>query len=149
MATGGMGTGGMSNDTMTAMLGGAQFYINCQPIVSTDPVIGFFGAAYDNTSGSTPAIATVTDATITMSNGSLQSLMWSFNVMPPSSGAVAAGGTANQNHTKVTNSGTGTGTGSPCSYCTSNSTWTLAVTWNIGGNVVNDTLNMGAVSCVF
>lgn len=144
---GGNGTGGNGNSAMTADVLQDGFYINCQPIVSPDPVIGSFAAVYDNSMGTTPGLATITEVALVMTNSSMQTLTWSFTVTPPTSGSVPAGQNAVVSHSKVVNSGMGMGVGSPCGYC--QGTWELQVTWNIGANVVPYTMSLGAVDCVY
>ena len=132
---------------MLASIMSSGFYINCQPMVPPDPVIGSFTALYDNTNGATPALATVTNASITMTHPNTQTLVWSFSVNPTISGNVPAGVSQSQAHQKVSNSGTGIGTGAPCNYC--NGTWVLNVTWDIGGQATSDTLSLNGVQCAF
>ncbi|MBW2457051.1 MAG: hypothetical protein JRI68_21225 [Deltaproteobacteria bacterium] len=143
---GSSGSGGGSGDAMTASLSASTLYVNCQPSVPPDPVIGGFTAQYDNTNGTSPALATVTQATLTMTGSGSQTLVWSFTVNPVTSGTVAAGASTQQVHQKVTNSGSGVGPGAPCNYCSG--TWVLDVTWQIGGQTTNDSLNLGGVQCV-
>jgi len=138
-------SGGGGGDAMTATLTNDTFYINCQPMVPPDPIIGGFTASYDNSNGTSPAQATVTKATLTMTANN-QTLVWSFTVNPTGSGTVAAGATTQQVHQKVSNSGTGVGPGAPCGYCSG--TWVLDVTWQIGGQSVSDSLSLGGVFCV-
>ena len=68
-----------------------------------------------------------------------------FSVAPNKSGMIGGGQTTMAAHTKT--DGSGSGTISLCSYC--NSTWTLDVTWDVGGEIVTDTLGPEMVQCVF
>jgi hypothetical protein len=39
------------------------------------------------------------------------------------------------------------GRAAPCGYC--NGTWTLHLSWDVGGVAFSDTLNLGGVDCAF
>jgi hypothetical protein len=147
------GTGGTGGATASSSSGGpasidaklviSELYVNCQPIVAEDPVLGTFTASYTNT-GAAPQTATVTSAVLTFTSGP-NSLAWSFPVQPPGSGPVQPNAPLQVTHTKQMKTGTIEGT--PCSFC--NGTWTLSVSWDVAGATVTDTLPSSPVSCVF
>ncbi len=143
--TGGGGVGGAGGGpgAFSATIQSMDFFVNCQPIVAPDPVNGSFVANYDN-GGAVPVNATITGAVLTMTSGA-QTLGWSFDVAPNASGPVQGGAASMVAHTKVPDSGQGTG--SPCDFC--NGTWSLAVTWNVGGSTVQSTLPDQPAQCAF
>jgi hypothetical protein len=142
---GGQGTGGAAPGGITPTLESSQFGVNCQPIVAPDPILGSFTAKYAN-SGAGPLGATVSSAKLTFSAGP-NSAVWPFTVSPPGGGPVQPGTTLSVEHTKQNNPGGGRGA-EPCSFC--NGTWTLSVTWDLGGGKsASDTLPAEPVSCVF
>jgi hypothetical protein len=118
-------------------------YVNCQPIVSPDPVIGSFSAHYDNTAGQDPASATVDSATLSFDMGQL---VWTFEAMPDTVGPLQPGQMLTLVHQKVQDSGTGED--GPCGYC-NGSMWQLTVQWTSGGDVLTDSLPAEPVGCVF
>jgi hypothetical protein len=122
----------------------SNLYINCQPIVAEDPVIGSFTAEYEN-QGVAPQSATVLGASLLFSkNGKM--LAWSFDVSPPAGGPVQPSKTLSVEHTKQMK--TGMVEGFPCEFC--GGTWQLSATWDVGGGtMVNDALPEEPVSCVF
>ena len=125
-----------------------EFWIDCQPIVSEDPVHGSFTAQYVN-NGTGPGSADIVSAKLEMDNG-VTTAEWEFDVSPNSSGAVSAGQTLDVTHQKV--DGSGTGTTAPCSFCggLGNATWTLTVAWSVGGpNVIAATSTSEPVMCAF
>jgi hypothetical protein len=136
----------MGQGELAPSLAGMTMWVDCMPIVSSDPVHGSYQALYDNTSGTMPASATVTSSVLHLQQGN-QTLDWSFAVTPPSSGIVSAGQSASVTHQKVYASGTGTGTGAPCNYC--GGSWTLEVEWQTGGLTESATLGPMNVSCVY
>jgi hypothetical protein len=145
------GTGGSTSSTSSggaggieAELTGSQLYINCQPIVAEDPVLGSFTASYTNL-GMVPQSATVISASLLMMTGA-QSLSWSFDVSPPAGGPVQPGSTLPVEHTKQTKMGTVEGF--PCDFCSG--TWELTVSWDMGGGMTaTDSLPPGPVECAF
>jgi hypothetical protein len=145
---GGGGTGGAGMSNITATIESFEFWVNCQPIVSEDPVHGSFTAQYVN-SGPDAGSATIVSAKLEMDNG-VTTGEWEFDVSPASSGAVQAGQTLDVIHQKV--AGTGTGTRAPCSFCNGQAaaTWQLKLQWDVGGtNVVTAASTSEPLSCVF
>jgi hypothetical protein len=116
-------------------------YVNCQPIVGPDPVIGDFTAGYDNSAGKGFESAMITTAKLVFNDGKA----WTFKVQPETSGMVGPGQKTTAAHVKQ--SGSGTGTTAPCGYC--DGTWALEVTWDVGGQMVTDSLAAVPVGCVF
>ena len=139
------GTGGSAPGGITPTLQSMQFFVNCQPIVGPDPIHGSFTAKYAN-SASAPASATITSAKLTLVSAP-NTLVWPFTVSPAGGGPVQPGSEIMVAHTKEANSGSGEGQ-SPCNFC--NGTWTLAVTWDLGGGKsASDTLPTEMVGCAF
>ena len=139
------GAGGAAPGGVTPKLESMQFFINCQPIVAPDPINGSFTAKYAN-SAAVPASATITSAKLTLVSAP-NTLVWPFTVSPPSGGPVQPGSTLMVAHTKEANPNGGEGQ-SPCNFC--NGTWSLDVTWDLGGgNTASDTLPAEMVGCAF
>jgi hypothetical protein len=123
-----------------------NFSPNCMPRVPPDPVTGFFTAAYDNSAGSAPAEAAIVSAKLLVTNG-VDSDEWTFEADPQSSGSIAAGASESLSHDKV--SGSLMTTLDPCDFCTRGSSWSLEVTWDVGGSTVVDALDPTGTQCVF
>jgi hypothetical protein len=136
------GAGGGTAAAIVPSLVENGLYVNCQPIIAPDPVIGSFTATYDNSAGDGPGSATVTNASLSFDAGQL---IWTFIVMPSSSNTVQPGASVNITHNKVADSGMGRG--GPCGFC--DGTWELTVQWDVDGQVVVESLPMEPVSCVF
>ncbi len=143
--TTGTGTGGAAPGDITPKLESASLMVNCQPIVPPDPIIGSFTAKYTN-SGTLPLSATISSAKLVF-GAAPNTLSWPFTVTPASGGPVQPGSTLTVEHTKE-KAPDGSHEGSPCDYC--NSSWTLTVTWDLGGGkTAIDTLPAEKVGCVF
>ncbi len=125
-----------------------NFYANCQSQVPLDPINGSFSAKYDNSKGATAGNAKVTSSKLTMTSGN-QKLVWSFPVVPLTSGIVPAGMASTVSHNKPQKpNGTGQGDGSPCNYCKEGE-WSLEVQWETGGKPAKAQLGPSKVSCVY
>lgn len=144
-SSGSTGAGGSAPGGVTPTLESMQLYVNCQPIVAPDPILGSFTAKYAN-SAAAPASATITSAKLTLGTAP-NAVVWPFTVTPKGGGPVQPGSTLSVQHTKEANPNGGEGAG-PCSFC--NSTWSLSVTWDLGGgNSATATLPAEPVSCVY
>src|SRR6185503_13974167 len=115
--TGTGGSGGSGQVGLVPTVKSMDFFINCMPIVPADSVHGSFDATYDNTTGATPASATIKTARL-LFNGSAADT-WTFTVTPDQSGPVAAGMSATASHTK--DAASGSGPKPPCGFC--NGSW--------------------------
>jgi hypothetical protein len=141
----GTGTGGAAAGGITPKLESASLGVNCQPVVAPDPIVGSFTAKYTNSSA-LPLSATISSAKLVFGT-SPNTLSWPFTVSPASGGPVQPGSTFTVEHTKL-KAPDGSHEGSPCDYC--NSTWTLTVTWDLGGGkTATDTLPAEKVGCFF
>jgi hypothetical protein len=141
---GGPGTGGGSAGLVPELVQN-NLSVNCQPIVGKDPVNGSFTATYDNTKGAMPASAAIVDAEVKFEKGG-NTLKWSFDATPTTSGSVPAGIKAPVLHTKVQGSGSGNLPTSPCAFC--GGTMTLAVDWDVAGSTVKDALGPAPFACL-
>jgi hypothetical protein len=126
-------------------IAGVDMFVDCMPIVGPDPVHGTFQALYDNTQGSAGGSATVQSARLLFDGSTADS--WTFTVTPNGSGPVGAGQSATVTHTK--DSGSGKGSKGPCSFCGGSHTWTLEVTWDVGGGTVTQQASPSPVMCAF
>jgi hypothetical protein len=142
---GGAGTGGSGQGPLSIQLTASTLYVNCQPLVSQDPIYGDFTAQYTN-DGTSPASAAIVAASLSMVSGA-KTLVWPLAVTPSGSGLVAPTATVSITHEKQTQT-TGLPAGMPCDFC--GGTWTLSVTWDMGGGArVTRSLPSSPVACVF
>lgn len=146
LGDGGSGQGGVSGSPLLPSLIGMNLVIDCSPSAPADPVAGFYTAKYDNEGGLAPATATIVSSALEVTNGA-QPDLWTFDADPLSSGAVAAGASESISHDKVVS--TLSGTMAPCSFCTRGSSWSLKVTWNVGGSEVTDSIGPSGTTCNF
>jgi hypothetical protein len=146
-AAGAGGQGGGGEAYVIPSLADMAFTFSCQPPAPTDPVQGTFDAVYTNT-GTAAGSAAITSVRVLLHQGD-GALTWTFDVTPPDSGSVPAGGSPTVLHTKVAGSGSGSGTGAPCDYCGNSGSLALQVQWSANGGPVNDSLGPVAINCVF
>ena len=120
-----------------------DFWIDCMPEVSADPIEGSFTAIYDNSFGPT-SMTHVDSATLQLTvNG--ESLVWTFGVLPAGT-SVPAGEVQQVEHIKT--DGWGEGSGQPCDYC--GGSWTLDVTWSVEPwNVVSQQIGPVPILCAY
>ncbi|MBL9023161.1 MAG: hypothetical protein JNL21_13255 [Myxococcales bacterium] len=114
-STGTGGEGGSSPSDVEATITDVALFADCMPIVGPDPMNGSFDATFTN-SGGTATTMTVTGARLELTEMA-ETLVWSFDVTPASTGSVPAMGMISATFTKVTDSGSGTGTTGPCGVC--------------------------------
>jgi hypothetical protein len=128
----------------------SDLYVNCQPGIAPDPVLGGFTVDYDNTAGMVDGVAEITAARVVFRRTVdmlPETLTWSFQVTPIHSGVVSVGNTAQRVHNKLTDTGKGSGVGAPCDYCTKS--WQLEVDFESDGMPITRTRNLTGVSCVY
>lgn len=144
--TGASTTGGGASEISAELLSG-KFFMNCEPVVGPDPIMGSFDVEYENT-GTNSGLLTVSSAALTILGPNGGTLTWAFDVGPQSSQPIGPGEKQTVTHTKVAGSGMGTpNIVNPCSLC--NGTWSLAVGWSDGVTGTAATSNLGNVVCAF
>jgi hypothetical protein len=128
-------------DITTVTLSGS-----CKPEVPADPVFGSIDVTYDN-AGETFGELTITDARLEFT-GIDSTLVFTFDLDPPTSGMVGAFSSMGVPHTKVVDSGMGNGADNPCGFCSGPAT--LTVTWvdDVGGTA-EDTYEIASFPCAF
>lgn len=126
------GTGGQSDADIRITISDVTVGINCMPEVSPDPVSVSFSMLYDNALGTENGSATIEAARVIFSDGA-SSTTWTYDVEPPGSGTVPAGGFRDVDHAKTDDSGSGSGA-LPCSYCSASSAG-LDLEIRVGGAV--------------
>jgi hypothetical protein len=124
-----------------------DLYINCQPIVSPDPINGSLTVGYDNTAGTMPGYGTVTSASIQMTYGNA-TLGWKFPVTPGNSGMIPAMSKLDVAHSKVANSGKGSSaTPTPCDMCGGN--WIISIPIKIDNQFTIVKTMSEPIQCVY
>ena len=135
------GTGGVTTTTWTGgghpelelSITGVQVGVNCMPEVPADPLYARFELSYDNSAGTAPIDAALLDPSVTFGTYP-DELVWTFSVMPESSGLVPAGGVVTVAHEKVAGSGSGGASGGPCAFCGQSGVFFVNV--DVGGSWV-------------
>ncbi len=108
-------SGGMSMLTVSVVK--HDFYINCQPVVSSDPINGSVTIEYDNSAGMMPGYGTVSAASLQMTKAN-DMLGWKFTITPGNSGMIPAMSKSDVVHSKVANMGKGSAAmPTPCEMC--------------------------------
>lgn len=100
----------------TPTLGASTFAIDCMPVVADDPISGSVSLTYENDN---PGAQTFTIEQIVLHlSKDADTLDWTFDVDPDTSGPIPAGQSVTIEHMKVADSGVGTPGGmSPCAFC--------------------------------
>lgn len=137
------GQGGSSAGGLTPKLKAMNMYVDCMPIVGSDPVHGSFDVDYDTTGAQGPTTATITSAQLLF--GAAQPKGYVFTATPGDSGSLVPGIVIKITHTKK--DGSGAGSIMPCTFC--NDVWALEVTFDVAGQTFKQTLPASKVSCVF
>ncbi len=137
------GAGGGAPGTISAYFTAVVLGGNCQPIVGPDPLSGGYLTGYMNDTDQ-PASLDIVENTLRLDNGS-EELVWTFDVLPSTTGVIPANSAAAGDHNKVD----GSGSGSPsnldlCSFC--NGPATLTVTFSDGSEIFYD---LGTLPCAF
>lgn len=147
-ATGtGTGTGTGGSSALQMRVSDISIGIDCMPVVGPDPVYVGFEAEYDNSNGTAPGQATITQARAQLGSGALM-LTWTYDVTPPGSGSVQAGETLTLLHEKVAGSGSGDAPVSPCDFCAAPGA-VLLLDVDLDGNFVSFQHEADSYGCAY
>jgi len=116
-------------------------FANCMPIVPPDPWQVHFDLVYDNSQGTTAATVDILSAELILG---APGTALSITVSPATSGTIPAGATIAVTHTKT---GALNDLPGDCGYC--NTTATIEVTVEIGGQATTITSPPFTVMCAF